>query len=757
MFTPIRTIVTLILAALCTCTISASPNKVTPLGKKILKNGVYYQYASDENIFYYDAWVVGYDKATLPDEVTIENKMWVPSHFEGTDQTYCNVIGIADSAFMDAENLTIVNIPQNVQYIGDRAFANCPLLTTVNIGNIYLDTQIKLERVGDYLFENCEGGADYNYNIDLNIYKWMVFQFDNNSLSNSWCNISLNLREGSKQFYESWSATQVATINETFEDLENMLFTFELNPDGQTYSVRAKTTDLPNDVVIPSYRHNDFDHKVTVIPEYGFRDCKHLRYLTLPASLETIGHMATHGCDSLYSLKIGDRELYGIADDDIKFAEVDRVLYSKDLTKMVLAPNGFPTTTPAALKEICPYAVHLDKNSSNRITIPSGVTTIGLNAFENSGNDATAYITLGKDVKEIARSIISNDNYLKQVTVDAANPYFTVSNNLIYTADKSTVVGYAGNNNSRSDATITIDEGTSAIRENAFTGSEALYKISIPASVTNIPDNMAVNSHLQSIDIAENNPAYMCYNSTVLLNKEGTSVIKVANYGANIEIPDGVESISPYAAYGIKAVNVKLPETLKEIPDSAFYNCTSLTGIAIPSGVSRIGNSAFENCTSLKSVTIGSEDNGTCALTSLGEKAFAGCTNISEVTVHKTEPPTAPASAFDNYNATLTVAKGAKTDYQNAGTEQAWANFAQINEPTPTTIEKIIFDSNDDVSLTVVGGTISLSGYNGTRPVRIYTAGGMNIYSGYSRQIDNLTRGIYIVTVGDKVIKTAIR
>lgn len=100
-----------------------------------------------------------------------------------------------------------------------------------------------------------------------------------------------------------------------------MLFTFELNPDGQTYSVRAKTTDLPNDVVIPSYRHYDFDHKVTV---------------------------------------------------------------------------------------------------------------------------------------------------------DVANPYFTVSNNLIYTADKSTVVGYAGNNNSRSAATITIDEGTSAIRENAFTGSEAL-------------------------------------------------------------------------------------------------------------------------------------------------------------------------------------------------------------------------------------------------------------------------------------------
>lgn len=146
MFTPIRTIVTLILAALCTCTISASPNKVTPLGKKILKNGVYYQYASDENIFYYDAWVVGYDKATLPDEVTIENKMWVPSHFEGTDQTYCNVIGIADSAFMDAENLTIVNVPQNVQYIGDRAFANCPLLTTVNIGNIYLDTLVSTKK-----------------------------------------------------------------------------------------------------------------------------------------------------------------------------------------------------------------------------------------------------------------------------------------------------------------------------------------------------------------------------------------------------------------------------------------------------------------------------------------------------------------------------------------------------------------------------------------------------------------------------------
>lgn len=78
-------------------------------------------------------------------------------------------------------------------------------------------------------------------------------------------------------------------------------------------------------------------------------------------------------------------------------------------------------------------------------------------------------------------------------------------------------------------------------------------------------------------------------------------------------------------------------------------------------------------------------------------------------------------------------------------------------EPKSTAIDKIMTDDNERVTLTVGDGTINLSGYDGTLPVKIYTTSGMNVYSGHSSRIDSLTPGNYIVTIGDKVIKTAVR
>ena len=66
------------------------------------------------------------------------------------------VTGIAESAFMASSTLTTIEIPKTIETIGDRAFAECEILSTVNIGNINIDTQIKLATMGAYLFEKLE-------------------------------------------------------------------------------------------------------------------------------------------------------------------------------------------------------------------------------------------------------------------------------------------------------------------------------------------------------------------------------------------------------------------------------------------------------------------------------------------------------------------------------------------------------------------------------------------------------------------------
>ncbi len=72
---------------------------------------------------------------------------------------------------------------------------------------------------------------------------------------------------------------------------------------------------------------------------------------------------------------------------------------------------------------------------------------------------------------------------------------------------------------------------------------------------------------------------------------------------------------------------VCLPDSVTEIEESAFADCTFLTSITIPEGLTIIGENAFRDCTSLISVTIPD------GVRTIGERAFRGCTSLASVTI----------------------------------------------------------------------------------------------------------------------------
>lgn len=751
----------MVLAGLAACAININAGEHTPLGTKVLQDGVYYQYVLDITNHDYTVWVVGYDDATLPADVKLKEKVRVPLDFDDPDYVRLkDVTGIADSAFMASSTLTTIEIPKTMKNIGMRAFADCQSLTLVNIGNPMIDTQIQLEKMDAYIFENCPG--DLFEGLTINFYRFMPVHMDENALENAYSTIFMHVRKGSGRIWNMMTATERAELMEDIENIEDMFFVFEMNPDGETCTVRAATTDLPEEVVIPAYKYSDPDHYVTAIAPRGFENCIHLKSLLIPPSLETIGKMATCGCDSLTYIEFDANTLAWLNAEHL--ATQDGSVYSKDMTKLVLKPNATGLSLPSGVTELCDYSVPLIKGYS-RITIPSGVKKIGKVAFWGK---APQNISLSNTVKELGTPFISTDSYLEAVTVDAANPYLTVVNNVIYSKDKTTVIGYGGGSK---NGILTIEEGATKIRENAFTNSNKLRGLNLPASMEEIPDNFANDTfYLFGVYVAEENPFYASYNDELLLTKDMTRLIKAGTYQTRtkqpenvtkIEIPEGVTTIGKNAIRRSTTKLISLPETLKEIEDSAFYKCDDLMSISIPASVERIGNSAFENCLLLESVVIGSENSEeTCALTSLGENVFAGCSNLTDVKVYSSEPPTAPESAFSNYNAMLTVAKGAKSDYQNAGPGQAWGNFASVSEHETMGIDNLT-DNNmtegNQIHLTIEEGSLKLSGYNGTTPVKVYTANGMTVYTGYADRIENLTPGIYIVAVGDQIAKAAVR
>ena len=189
-----------------------------------------------------------------------------------------------------------------------------------------------------------------------------------------------------------------------------------------------------------------------------------------------------------------------------------------------------------------------------------------------------------------------------------------------------------------------------SIGEDAFFGCSALTSIEIPNSVTSIGEYAFRNcTSLTSIEIPN-------------------SVTSIVNYAfeyctglASVEIPSSVTSIGSYAFYyctGLTSIvvdgnntkydsrencnaiietetntliigfkNTVIPNSVTNIGERAFYDCTGLTSIEIPNSVTSIGAYAFRNCTGLTSIEIPN------SVTSIGYSAFEYCTGLTSIEI----------------------------------------------------------------------------------------------------------------------------
>ena len=148
------------------------------------------------------------------------------------------------------------------------------------------------------------------------------------------------------------------------------------------------------------------------------------------------------------------------------------------------------------------------------------------------------------------------------------------------------------------------------------------------------------------------------------------------------------------------------PAGTTEIPDHAFYGCSSLTSISLPNGVTSIGDEAFSECSSLTSISLPD------GVTSIGEGAFWGCSSLTCIY--------GSSSVYD-----LAVSAGAH-DAANDCTfpptssptmSPPWLHCPHINIP-----ERIMYDSMNYDPMT---GDFSMTGvqvgfFNLVRKVVIY-------------------------------------
>lgn len=227
------------------------------------------------------------------------------------------------------------------------------------------------------------------------------------------------------------------------------------------------------------------------------------------------------------------------------------------------------------------------------LTIPSGITGIGVNAF------------LGLDVSPVSvpKSVITIEAHALGYTYDSSTEEFKRISGFVISGESGSEAEKYANING-----FTFRSEDSAISGKC--GDNLSWSLSKDGVLT-----VSGNGNMTDFASADDAPWAKYAKKT-----DGVVI-------TSVKLNSGVTSVGSYAFSECRQLNtVSFPSSLTSIGLCAFEDCSSLGAVSVPGTVQKIGEAAFYGCSSLESVTVG---NG---VSSIGNSAFS-LTAIKELSL----------------------------------------------------------------------------------------------------------------------------
>ncbi|MDO4493865.1 MAG: leucine-rich repeat domain-containing protein [Clostridia bacterium] len=342
---------------------------------------------------------------------------------------------------------------------------------------------------------------------------------------------------------------------------------------------------------------------VTEIKDHAFDDCKYLRYVSIPDTIETIGANPFRYSKDISKIKLSKNHPYIAYLDGALYVKAEKRLvtyFRNDKRRSFVIPQGIRIIGDDAF-----YEAKLWDN----VSIPDSVTTIGERAFSYStiheANIPASVASIGEQAFYRCRSL---------ETVKLSKGLKTIGNSAFEDC------GFLSK--------ISLPEGVTSIGDYAFAYCDSLRRINIPNSVTEIGANPFKCSDKLTLNIASNHPA-LSLSGNVLYSKADHRLVALVGNASSVKIAKDTEIIGADAFWFKPLKSVSIPDTVKAIGDSAF-GCTNLVNIKIPANVAVIGPFAFSGNDELKTAELQS------GLEEIGRGAFSSCPKLKSITIPET-------------------------------------------------------------------------------------------------------------------------
>ncbi|MBO7281888.1 MAG: leucine-rich repeat protein [Alistipes sp.] len=363
---------------------------------------------------------------------------------------------------------------------------------------------------------NVHSNLDYTIEIPDAANSWITLKSLTTRAAVRYDVITLNIAENSEITARSatlqliFNGESVGTIDIYQQGIKGEVIEFEdsvvkkicldkwdTSGDGLLSVLEAAAVTDPNELSgvfegngnIVSFNEFRYFIGLTELPFFAFKGCVKLREITLPESLEDLGHQTFYDCRALESIVIP-----ALVTDTGSCFDNCISLTSVTLPNSIKSVGGFygcEKLSQINLPESVTYIGDFSYSGLTEITIPDAVTAIGSSTFSNCKR--LEKVEFGANVKTIGDHAFSRCTKLSSITIPAS--VRDINNSAFYNSGLSNITIEYGVQRLGSSVFYDCDNLTSVTLPNSvyeigrdmFGYCDALTKVQLSDNITNIP------------------------------------------------------------------------------------------------------------------------------------------------------------------------------------------------------------------------------------------------------------------------------